>query len=129
MAGIPMTTFSTRARSSRSRTERGRQLIAAITAFVSRQIIPQRTRAGAAWRLLGAPFRQEVRAAQPIDLRENRFDVPDVALDRLQQHATPHSAHAHLGAGHPKFLRQPHGLASSMPENLGYSRVGHGSLY
>jgi hypothetical protein len=47
------------------------------------------------------------------------------SADRLQQHALPDPAHAHLVTGHAKFLRQAHRLAATVLEKLGDACVTH----
>jgi hypothetical protein len=70
--------------------------------------------------------RSEVVAAEPVDLGEDRLDIFNAALHRLQQHAAPETAHPHLLPRQAKVLRQTYGLAAAMLEQLRCLGVTHG---
>jgi hypothetical protein len=85
-------------------------LIAAITAFVSRQIIRRKRPVALALRAARAVHWAQSQHRHAIDLGEDRRNVLEIAIDRLQQHATPDPTHAHFRARHAKFLWQTHRL-------------------
>jgi hypothetical protein len=78
--------------------------------------------------LLGPPLRKELVAAQSIDLGEDSLDVLEVRLHRLQQHATPKTAHADFRPGQAEIPWQPHRLAATMLEKLRSSDAAHGFI-